>query len=311
MGTAHHHRLLYGVDLFDIEKMGSLRGLGVTDIMARKVRVQKQLLHALIIAGFIVMLYPVLWMIISSFKPTETILTDNSLWPRHLTFSNYIKGWKGTSGTTFTTFYLNSLFMVGLAVIGNIVSCSLAGYAFARMEFKGKKMMFALMLMTMMIPMHVLIVPQYIIFNKLEWVNTILPIVVPKFFAVEGFFVYLTVQFIRTLPRELDKAATVDGCGPIGIYMWIILPLTTPAIVTTTIFTFIWTWNDFFSQLLYLSSVKKYTVTLALRMFTDAGGEAALGSLFAMSVLSIVPVFLIFLFFQRYIVEGIATSGIK
>jgi multiple sugar transport system permease protein len=291
--------------------MGSLRGLGVTDKMAMKIQVHKLLLHALIIAGFIILLYPILWMIISSFKPTETILTDNSFWPRNLTLSNYIKGWKGTSGTTFTTFYMNSLFMVGLAVIGNIISCSLAAYAFARMEFKGKKMMFALMLMTMMIPMHVLIVPQYIIFNKLEWVNTILPIVVPKFFAVEGFFVYLTVQFIRSLPRELDKAATVDGCGPIGIYTRIILPLTTPAIVTTTIFTFIWTWNDFFSQLLYLSSVKKYTVTLALRMFTDAGGEAALGSLFAMSVLSIVPVFFIFLFFQRYIVEGIATSGIK
>ncbi|ALS20781.1 MULTISPECIES: carbohydrate ABC transporter permease [Paenibacillus] len=279
--------------------------------MANNVRIQKVLLHTLIIAGFIIMLYPVLWMLISSFKPTETILTDNSLWPRNLTLSNYIKGWKGTSGTTFTTFYLNSLLMAGLAVIGNIISCSLAAYAFARLEFKGKKVMFALMLMTMMIPLHVLIVPQYIIFNKLEWVNTILPIVVPKFFAVEGFFVFLTVQFIRSLPRELDKAATVDGCGPIGIYTRIILPLTTPAIVTTTIFTFIWTWNDFFSQLLYLSSVKKYTVTLALRMFTDAGGEAALGSLFAMSVLSIVPVFLMFLFFQRYIVEGIATSGIK
>ncbi|MGG1598607.1 carbohydrate ABC transporter permease [Paenibacillus naphthalenovorans] len=279
--------------------------------MAINVRIQKVLLHTLIIAGFIIMLYPVLWMLISSFKPTETILTDNSLWPRNLTLSNYIKGWKGTSGTTFTTFYLNSLLMAGLAVIGNIISCSLAAYAFARLEFKGKKVMFALMLMTMMIPLHVLIVPQYIIFNKLEWVNTILPIVVPKFFAVEGFFVFLTVQFIRSLPRELDKAATVDGCGPIGIYTRIILPLTTPAIVTTTIFTFIWTWNDFFSQLLYLSSVKKYTVTLALRMFTDAGGEAALGSLFAMSVLSIVPVFLMFLFFQRYIVEGIATSGIK
>lgn len=279
--------------------------------MAMKVQVHKLLLHALIIAGIILMMYPVLWMIISSFKPTETILTNNSLIPKNLTLMNYIKGWKGTSGTTFSTFYLNSLLMVGLAVIGNIVSCSLTAYAFARLEFKGKKIMFALMLMTMMIPMHVLIVPQYIVFNKLEWVNTILPIVVPKFFAVEGFFIYLTVQFIRTLPRELDKAATVDGCGPITIYTRIILPLTTPAIVTTTIFTFIWTWNDFFSQLLYLSGVKKYTVTLALRMFTDAGGEAALGSLFAMSVVSIIPVFLIFLFFQRYIVEGIATSGIK
>jgi multiple sugar transport system permease protein len=279
--------------------------------LVKTVQRNKLLLHAITITGMLIMLYPVLWMLISSFKPTATILTDNSLWPRELTLINYIKGWKGTSGTTFSTFYLNSFIMVGLAVIGNIVSCSLTAYAFARLEFKGKKMMFALMLMTMMIPMHVLIVPQYIIFNKLEWVNTILPIVVPKFFAVEGFFVYLTIQFIRSLPRELDNAATVDGCGPFGLYTRIILPLTIPSIVTTTIFTFIWTWNDFFSQLLYLSSVKKFTVTLALRMFTDAGGEAALGSLFAMSVLSIVPVFLIFLFFQRYIVEGIATSGIK
>jgi len=273
--------------------------------------IRKPLLHGLIVLGILLMLYPVLWMLISSFKPTETILTDNSLWPREFTFDNFVKGWQGTSGTTFSAFFANSLIMVVLAVIGNILSCSLTAYAFARLEFKGKRIMFALMLMTMMIPLHVLVVPQYILFDKLDWVNSILPIVVPKFLAVEGFFVYLTIQFIRSLPKELDKAATVDGCGPIGIYTRIILPLTLPAIVTTTIFTFIWTWNDFFSQLLYLSSVKKYTVTLALRMFTDAGGEAALGSLFAMSILSIIPVFLIFVFFQRYIVEGIATSGIK
>lgn len=279
--------------------------------MVKTFDIRKPLLHGLILLGILIMLYPVLWMLISSFKPTETILTDNSLWPRQLTFENFVKGWQGTSGTTFSAFFSNSIFMVVLAVIGNILSCSLTAYAFARLEFKGKKIMFALMLMTMMIPLHVLVVPQYILFDKLDWVNSILPIVVPKFLAVEGFFVYLTIQFIRSLPKELDKAATVDGCGPIGIYTRIILPLTMPAIVTTTIFTFIWTWNDFFSQLLYLSSVKKYTVTLALRMFTDAGGEAALGSLFAMSILSIIPVFLIFVFFQRYIVEGIATSGIK
>lgn len=277
----------------------------------RTASIKKILIHVSILLGVLIMLYPVLWMIISSFKPTETILTDNSLWPKNLTLSNYTNGWKGTSGTTFTTFYLNSFIMVTLAVIGNVISCSLTAYAFARLHFKFKKTLFVLMMMTMMIPMHVLIVPQYIIFNKLEWINTILPIVVPKFFAVEGFFIFLTVQFIRALPRELDEAATIDGCGPISIYTKIILPLTLPAIVTTTIFTFIWTWNDFFSQLLYLSSVEKYTVTLALRMFTDAGGEAALGSLFAMSVISIIPVFLVFLFFQRYIVEGIATSGIK
>lgn len=272
---------------------------------------KKILLQALIIIGIVTMLYPVLWMLSSSFKPSEQMFTDYSLWPKEFTLDHYVNGWKGISRYTFTTFYINSFIMVGVAIIGNIISCSLAAYAFARLEFKGKKLMFALMLMTMMIPLHVLIIPQYIMFNKLDWMNTILPIVVPKYFATEGFFVFLTIQFIRSLPRELDQAATVDGCGPIRIYTKVILPLIVPAIVTTTIFTFIWTWNDFFSQLLYLSSPDNFTVTLALRMFIDAMGDSALGSLFAMSFLSIVPVFLMFLFFQRFIVEGIATSGIK
>lgn len=279
--------------------------------MALANRYQKIFIHALIIAGVVTMLYPVVWMLSSSLKPSEMIFTDYSLWPKKFTLDHYINGWAGISRTTFTTYYINSLVLVFIAIIGNIVSCSLAAYAFGRLEFKGKKLMFGLMLMTMMIPLHVLVIPQYIMFNKLDWMNTILPIVVPKFFATEGFFVFLTVQFIRSLPRELDQAATVDGCGPIRIYTKIILPLIVPAIVTTAIFTFIWTWNDFFSQLLYLTGQDKLTVTLALRMFLDAMGESALGSLFAMSFLSIVPVFLMFLFFQRFIVEGIATSGIK
>ncbi|TJY42896.1 carbohydrate ABC transporter permease [Cohnella pontilimi] len=279
--------------------------------MALAIRYKKLVLHALIIAGVVTMLYPVLWMLSTSLKPSDMMFTDYSLWPKKITFDHYINGWKGISRITFTTFYMNSLVLVFTAIIGNIVSCSLAAYAFGRLEFKGKKLMFSLMLITMMIPLHVLVIPQYIMFNKLDWMNTILPIVVPKFFATEGFFVFLTIQFIRSLPRELDQAATVDGCGPIRIYTKVILPLIVPAIVTTTIFTFIWTWNDFFSQLLYLTGQEKLTVTLALRMFLDAMGDSALGSLFAMSFLSIVPVFLMFLFFQRFIVEGIATSGIK
>lgn len=279
--------------------------------MALVIRYQKVFIHALIIAGVVMMLYPVLWMLSSSLKPTQLIFTDHSLWPKEFTLDHYKNGWKGISKTTFTTYYLNSFMLVFIAIIGNVVSCSLAAYAFARLEFKGKKWMFAVMLMTMMIPLHVLVIPQYIMFNKLDWMNTILPIVVPKFFATEGFFVFLTIQFIRSLPRELDQAATVDGCGPVRIYSKVILPLIVPAIVTTTIFTFIWTWNDFFSQLLYLTGQDKLTVTLALRMFLDAMGESALGSLFAMSFLSIVPVFLMFLFFQRFIVEGIASTGIK
>lgn len=279
--------------------------------MAIVTRYKTILMHMMIVGGILLMLYPVLWMIGSSLKPSDQIFTQIGLWPETITFEHYAKGWAGMSRTTFATFFANSFMLVGLAIVGNIISCSCAAYAFARMDFKGKKIMFAIMMMTMMIPLHVLIVPQYIIFNKLGWMNTFLPIAIPKFFATEGFFVFLTVQFIRSLPRELDQAATVDGCGPIRIYTRVILPLIVPAIVTTAIFTFIWTWNDFFSHLLYLSSVDKFTVTLALRMFIDAMGESAIGSLFAMSFLSLIPVFLMFLFFQRYIVEGIASTGIK
>lgn len=279
--------------------------------MVRATTYQNVLWYLLIVGGIFIILYPILWMISSSFKPTDEIFTHIGLWPRSFTLDHYINGWAGIARTTFTTFFLNSFIMVGFAIVGNVLSCSLAAYAFGRLAFKGRAVMFALMLLTMMIPHHVLVVPQYIMFNELDWLNSLLPITVPKYFATEAFFIFLMVQFIRSLPRELDQAATVDGCGPIRIYTRIIVPLLTPALVTTVIFTFIWTWNDFFSQLLYLSSADKFTVTLALRMFVDALGESSLGSLFAMSVLSVAPVFLMFLFFQRYIVEGIASTGIK
>ncbi|GIQ66517.1 hypothetical protein PACILC2_50850 [Paenibacillus cisolokensis] len=167
------------------------------------------------------------------------------------------------------------------------------------------------MLMTLMLPFHVTVIPQYIMFNRFGWINTYLPLTVPKFFAVEAFFVFLIVQFIRSLPKELDQAAKIDGCGPIRMYGYLIVPLTLPALITTAIFTFIWTWNDFFSQLLYISGIQLYTVALGLRMFTDSSGESSWGALFAMSILTLVPVFVMFIFAQRYLIEGIAAGGIK
>lgn len=279
--------------------------------MAVSLNYKRLLLHLFIISGAILMLYPILWMVSSSFKPNDLMFQDLSLFPKEVITTHYTKGWAGTARTTFTTFFMNSFILVGLAIVGNIVSCSITAYAFARLQFKFKKTLFAIMLLTLMIPQHVLVIPQYVMFNELHWINSILPIVVPKFFATDAFFIFMMVQFIRTLPSELDKAAMVDGCGPFRTFWRIILPLMVPALVTTTIFTFIWTWNDFFSQLLYLSSADKFTISLALRMFIDAEGESGLGSLFAMSTVSIIPIFLLFMFFQRFIVEGIATSGMK
>jgi multiple sugar transport system permease protein len=269
------------------------------------------LLHAVLIGGGFCMVYPLLWMIGASFKPDAEIFTDLSPIPKTLDFSNFARGWTLGTGTSFTTFYLNSFIVCMGAIVGNLLSCSLAAYAFARINFRFRKFWFAMMLGTLMLPFHVTVVPQYIIFNMLGWTNTFLPLIVPKFFAVDAFFIFLMVQFIRGLPVELEQAAMVDGCGRIQIFALIILPLLAPALVTTTIFTFIWTWNDFFTQLLYLNTEKNYTVSLGLRQFLDSSGQSAWGPMFAMTTLSLVPVFIVFLFFQRRLVEGIATTGLK
>lgn len=187
----------------------------------------------------------------------------------------------------------------------------MAAYAFARINFKFKKILFAIMLTTLMLPFHVTVIPQYIVFDSLGWINTYWPLILPKFLAVEGFFIFLLTQFIRGIPRDLDQAAKIDGCGPIQIYWRIIMPLSIPALMTTMIFTFIWTWNDFFSQLLYISELDLYTVSLGLRMFNDSMGQSSWGPLFSMSILSLIPVFIIFIFFQRYLIEGITTGSVK
>jgi len=268
-------------------------------------------LHGLILAGAVVMLYPLLWLLGSSFKPEQEIFADPGLWPKTWTLENYVKGWSGISGISFATFFQNSFYVSFLSIAGNLLSCSMAAYAFARLDFVLKRLWFAAMIVGMMLPYHVLIIPQYILFNEAGWVNTFLPLVVPKFLATEGFFVFLIVQFLRTLPAELDKAATVDGCGPIQIYWRIALPLSVPVLVTTAIFTFIWTWNDFFSQLLYLNDAKRYTVSLGLRLFLDSSSQSQWGPMFAMSVVSLVPVFAVFLFFQRYLLEGVVAGSLK
>ncbi|WP_420490383.1 carbohydrate ABC transporter permease [Neobacillus niacini] len=267
--------------------------------------------HIIIIAVGIIMLYPLLWMVSSSFKDNVDIFKGTSFFPKEIILDNYIKGWNGISGYTFATFFKNSFFICIVAIIGNVISCSMAAYAFSRLDFAFKKVLFAIMLITLMLPFHVTVIPQYIMFNKLEWINTFLPLTLPKFLATEGFFIFLMVQFMRTIPLELEEAAKMDGCGPIRIYWKLILPLSLPALITTMIFTFIWTWNDFFSQLLYLSDIKLHTVAVGLRMFVDSMGESSWGSLFAMSTVSLIPLFAVFIFFQKYLIEGITAGGVK
>ncbi|WP_018930556.1 carbohydrate ABC transporter permease [Gracilibacillus lacisalsi] len=277
----------------------------------QKRKISKTIIHCFVIVLGLVMLYPLLWMVSSSFKYPSEIFNSVSFFPAEWTFDNYTQGWAGVSGYTFGLFFSNTMLIVLLAIIGNVVACSMAAYAFAKLQFKFKPILFALMLVTLMLPFHVTVIPQYIMFNYLDWINTYYPLILPKFFAVEGFFVFLMVQFMRGIPNELVQAAEIDGSSKIMTYWYLILPLSIPALVTTMIFTFIWTWNDFFGQLLYISDIKLYTVAQGLRMFLDSAGESAWGPMFAMSTLSLIPLFGVFIFFQKYLIEGITTGGLK
>jgi multiple sugar transport system permease protein len=276
----------------------------------RPSRSRSLLYHTILCLASIAMLYPLLWMLASSFKPESDIFGSASLWPRSFSLDGYRRGWSGLQ-VSFGPFFLNSLAVSLSSVIGNVLSCSLAAYAFARLKFRGQKFWFALMLGTLMLPYHVTLIPQYILFLNLGWIGTFLPLIVPKFLAADAFFIFLLVQFFRSIPRELDEAAMIDGCGPWRIYWTIILPLSLPALATAAIFTFIWTWDDFFGPLVYLNDMNTYTVQLGLRSFVDSTGKSDWGALFAMSTLTLLPVFAFFLFFQRLLIDGIATTGLK
>ncbi|GAA2910366.1 multiple sugar transport system permease protein [Microbacterium keratanolyticum] len=266
--------------------------------------------HGLLIGFGLVMLYPLIWMVGASFKESSDIFTEIWPFPDPVVLENYERGWRG-SGVGFGTYFLNSTIVAVLSVVGNLFACTLAGYAFARLSFKFRAVFFACMMATLMLPHHVLMVPQYILFANLGWVNTFLPLITPKFLAVDAFFVFLMVQFLRGLPRELDEAAKIDGAGPWRTFWHVILPLTLPALATTSIFTFIWTWNDFLSPMIYLQDPRTYTVPLGLNSFLDASGDSAWGPMFAMAVLSLGPLFGFFLAGQKYLTTGIATTGLK
>jgi len=266
--------------------------------------------HIVLCAASLVMLYPLLWMLASSFKDDSQIFSSASLWPQSFNFDAYVRGWTGLD-VSFGQFFWNSAVISVLSVIGNVFACSLTAFAFARLRFPGRSFWFALMLGTLMLPYHVTLIPQYVLFLNLDWVDTFLPLVVPKYLASDAFFIFLMVQFFRGIPRELDEAAMMDGCKPWTIYWRIILPLSKPVLATAAIFSFIWTWDDFFAPLIYLNDMGSYTVQLGLRNFVDSTGKSDWSALFAMSVVTLLPVFFFFLFFQRLLIEGVATTGMK
>ncbi len=279
--------------------------------MSVKRIISKSFYHIFVLAFGFIMVYPVLWMIGGSLKNNAEILTGSlNIIPPNWRWENYAKGFRGFGGISFATYFKNSFIVSGIATVATVASSACVAYAFSRVKFRGKKIWFSAMIATMMLPAQIILIPQYIIYNKLGFVRSIIPLVLPHFFG-QAFFIYQMMQFTAGIPRELDEAATIDGCSKYSIFSRIVLPLLKPSLVTTVIIQFYWKWDDFMGPLIYLNKPESYTVSIAIKLFADASSTTDYGAMFAMSTLSLLPVFLIFLFFNKYLVEGISTSGLK
>ena len=259
----------------------------------------------------LVMLYPMIWLIGASFKSNAEIFTEVGFIPSHLDFGAYVKGWKTSTEYTFATYFLNSFLITIPRIIVTVISCVLVAYAFARFEFWGKKFLFSVMVATMMLPLIILRLPQYLMFKEFGWLDTYLPMIVPSAFATDTFFVFMLVQFLRGIPRDMEEAAQIDGCNALQLLWHIIVPLLKPAIISVIVFQFIWTMNDFMGPLIYLSTVEKYPVSLALKMSIGATEEVEWASVLAISVVALLPSVAVFFAAQRHFIDGAASSGIK
>lgn len=267
--------------------------------------------YILLIGLGIVLIFPLVYMFLGTFKSNQEIFGSLSLMPESFGLDGYRAGWKGSGQISFGVYLWNSFKLVVPVVILTIVSSIITAYGFVRFNFPGKKILFAVMLALMMLPGSVLLIPRYLLFVKLNWIDDYKVFWVPAALATSSFFVYMFIQFFRGIPSELDEAARIDGCSSFRILISILLPLSKPAVISAAIFQFIWTWNDFFQQYIYISSVSKYTVSLGLRMALDTTSTVVWKNILAMSVIAILPCVIIYFCLQKYFVEGIATSGLK
>ncbi len=274
-------------------------------------RSRSLLRYVALLAVAVVMLYPLLWLVGASFKTNSEIFTEVGFWPSRFDFGAYAKGWKTSTEYTFATYFLNSFLITIPRIAVTVVSCVLVAYAFARFDFWGKKFLFAVMVGTMMLPLIVLRLPQYLMFKELGWLDTYLPLILPSAFATDTFFVFLLVQFLRGIPRDMEEAALIDGCNALQMLLYIIVPLLKPAIISVVVFQFIWTMNDFMGPLIYLASVEKYPVSLALKMSIGATEEVEWANVIAISVVALIPSVVVFFMAQKHFIEGAASSGIK
>jgi len=272
-------------------------------------RLRTIVVYLLILPGALMFITPLLWMLSTALKPSNQIFVYPPQWiPDPMQWSNFWEGW--TARLPFNTFLINTLIITTNNVIGNLFSCTLAAYGFARLQARGSTILFFLVLGTMMIPQEVTVIPQYVLFAKIDWTNTWLPLMVPPWLGWP-FFIFLLRQFFMTIPKDLDEAARIDGASSWQILYKIILPLSKPAIATVAIFGFIGNWNNFLYPLIYIRDTEKQVLSVGLNMFRGQYGAVQFHYMMAVSLLVLLPVLVVFFFGQKYFVQGITLTGIK
>ena len=264
----------------------------------------------LIVVG-VIMIYPLVWMVGASFKTNSEIFSGINFIPINPTLDGYKRGFAGYEGMTLLHFMGNTYKFVIPKVIVTVVSATLTAYGFARFQFIGKKFSFMVLLSTLFLPQVVLNVPQYILFNQIGWLDSYLPIVIPSLLAGDTYFVYMLIQFLRGIPKELEEAAEIDGCNVLQRLWFVIVPMLKPSIVSCALFQFMWASNDFMGPLIYINSVRKYPVSIFLRMSMDAEVGFEWNRVLAMSLLAIIPSLVVFFAAQNSFVDGIAAGGVK
>lgn len=279
--------------------------------MQKKRKINRIILYVLIGLVGIVMLYPLVWMFFATFKDNSEIFGTLKLLPKAFSMEAYVKGWQGIGKYSYSRYFFNTFAIVIPVTLFTLASCSVVAYGFARFHFPFKKVLFVVLIGTLMLPNTVIIIPRYMMFSKFDWLNTYLPFYVPALLACYPFFIYMMMQFMRGLPKELDESAYIDGCGTFQCFIKILLPLLKPALFSAGLFQFMWTYNDFMNPLIFINSVDKYPISLALRTAIDSEANIQWNQLMAMAFLSVLPLMLLFFAGQKYFVEGISTSGLK
>lgn len=267
--------------------------------------------HVFLIAFGLFMIYPLIWMAFGVFKTNKELFRADRLLPEQFTMQYIKEGWRAQGQYTYGVFLRNTIVLVLPVVFMTVISCTVVAYGFSRFQFPFKKALFMLMISTMMLPNTVVIIPRYIIFRELSWLDTYMPFYAPALLACYPFYIFMLIQFFRSIPKELDEAAYIDGCNSFMVLVRILLPVLKPALFSAGLLQMMSIWNDFFNSLIFINSIRKYTLSLALRMTIDVGAQIGWASILAMALVSMGPLVIIFFSAQRYFVDGIAASGIK